>query len=94
MQFIFVLAIVFFQVFRIHFGKVVEIVRTLWVYTFMDAEKFTVFLGSKSISAVRADKPEWCGNESAGAESLPTDLALALAIAPIVVIDEMVRGTA
>ena len=94
MELIFVFAVGFFQVFGIDFGKAVEIVRTLWVYTFMDAEKFTVFLGSKSISAVRADKPEWCGNESAGAESLPTDLALALAIAPIVVIDEMVRGTA
>ena len=60
----------------------------------MYAEKFPVFLGNKSIATVRANKPEWCCNELAGAESLPTDLTLVLAIAPVIVIDEMVRGTA
>ena len=60
----------------------------------MYAEKFPDFLGNKSISTVRTDKPEWRCNGFSGAESLATDLALVLAIAPIVVIDEMVRGTA
>ena len=94
MEFIFIFAIVFFQVFCIHFRKVVEIVRALWVHAFMYAEKFPVFLGNKSITTVRADKPEWCCDKFAGAEGLPTDLALVLTIATIVVVDEMVRSTA
>ena len=60
----------------------------------MYAEKFPVFLGNKSITTVRADKPEWCCDKFAGAEGLPTDLALVLTIATIVVVDEMVRSTA
>lgn len=94
MQLIFVFVIVLFEVFCIHFGKVVEIVRTLWVYTFMYAEKFSVFLGNKSISTVRTDKLKWSGNMFAGAEGLPADLALVLTIAAIVVVDEMVRSAA
>ena len=93
MQLIFVFAIVFFHVFRIYFGKVVQIVRTLWVYTFMYAEKFSVFLCSKGISAVGTDKSDWCCNMYARGESLTADLALVLAIAAVVIVDEMVRST-
>lgn len=92
MQLIFVFAIVFFQVPCIHFGKIVEIVRTLWVYTFMYAEKFPVFLGNKSISTVRTGGPERSCNEFARAEGLSADLALVLTITAIVIVDEMARG--
>lgn len=71
-----------------------EIVGTLWIYTFVYAEKFPVFLGGKSISTVGTGKAEWSCNEFAGAKSLPADLALVLSIAPIVVIDERMRGAA
>ena len=94
MEFIFVFAKVCFPVFGILFGKVVEIVRTLWVDAFMYAEKFSVFLGGKGIPAVRAEKPEWCCNKFTRTEGLPADFALILPIAPIVVIEEMVRGAA
>ena len=94
MQLIFVFSIVIFQIFCIHFGKVVKIVRTLWVYALVYAEKLTVFLGNKSITAVRAGKPERCCNQIAGRKGLPTDFALVLTVASIVVIYKMVRGTA
>ncbi len=60
----------------------------------MNAEKFTVFLGSKGVAAVRAGEPERSGNHFAGAEGLPADFALVLAVTAIVVIDVMVRCTA
>ena len=47
MELIFVLAIVFHKVFLLYFFKIVEIIRTFGIYTFMNAEKFTVFLSNK-----------------------------------------------
>lgn len=42
-QFIFGFAMHLLKVFGIHFGKVVQIVRTLGIYTFVFAEKFPFF---------------------------------------------------
>ena len=90
MQLIFVFAIVFMQVFIIHFGKIVEIIRAFGIHAFMNAEKLAVFLGSKGTAAVGAEQPERRGNKFTGAEGLAADFALVLAISPIIIIDEMV----
>ncbi len=54
MEFIFIFPIVFFEVLLIHFFEVVEIVGTLWVYTFMDNEVFPGFLWNQCIETVGA----------------------------------------
>ena len=73
--------------------KVVEIVRAFRVYTFMDTEEFTVFLGNQSIATVRTCKSERCGNNFTGRECLTTDFALILTVAAIVVVDVMMWST-
>ena len=92
MELIFIFAIVFFQVFCIHFGKVVEIVRALWVHAFMYAEKFPVFLGNKSISTVWAS--EFDGGKTAffWGESGVADLAENLPFGAIVFVQERLWG--
>ena len=87
MEFIFVFAIILIKVFLLHFFKVVEIIRALWIDTFMYAEELTVFLGNEGISAVRAGKAKGCCYEFTGTEGLPADFALVLTVAAIVVID-------
>ena len=94
MQLVFVFAIVLIQVFCVHFGKIVEIIRAFGIHTFMYAEKLTVFLGGKGIAAVRAGKAERCCDSFAGGKGLAADFALVLAFTAIVIVDEMMWGTA
>ena len=47
MEFVFIFAIVFFQMLFINLLKVMKIVRTLGVNAFMDNKVFTVFLVNK-----------------------------------------------
>ena len=44
MEFIFVLAIVFFKILFINLVKVMEVVRTFWIHAFVYNKVFTVFL--------------------------------------------------
>lgn len=88
-----VLAVVFLEVSRIDFPEVVKIIGTFRVYAFMHDEVLPVFLGNKGIAAVGACKAQRRGDKFAGAESLSADFALVLAVSPIIVVDEMVRGT-
>lgn len=53
MELIFVFAIVFVQVFFSNLFKVVQVIRTFRIYTFMDNEVFSVFLMNKGVVAVR-----------------------------------------
>ena len=94
MQFIFVFAIVLMEVFIIYFGKIVEIIRAFGIDAFMYAEKLTFFLGDKSIAAVWTEHPERSCDKFTGAEGLAADFALVLSITAIVIVDEMMRGTA
>ena len=55
-EFVFVFAIVFVQMFFIHFLQVVEIVRALRVDTLMDGEVFAVFLGHQAVVAMRTSQ--------------------------------------
>ena len=59
----------------------------------MHDEVLSVFLRNKGIAAVGACKAQRCGDKFTGAESLSADFALVLAVSPIIVVDEMVRGT-
>ena len=54
MELVFVLAIRLFQVLLIHFLKIVEIVRTSGIDTFMDDEVLTVLFVGKGVAAVGA----------------------------------------
>ena len=85
MEFIFVFAIVLIKVFLLHFFKIVEIIRTLWIDSFMYAEELTVFLGIEGISAVRAGKAKRCCNDFTGTEGLTADFAQILTVTAIIV---------
>lgn len=47
MELVFILAISLLEMFRIHFFKVMEIVRAFRVYTLMQDKKFPVLLGAR-----------------------------------------------
>lgn len=53
-ELVFIFAIVLIQVFFINVTKIVKIVRTFGIYTFMDNEIFPVFFRNKGISTVWA----------------------------------------
>ena len=94
MELIFVFAIILLQILLLHFFKMVEIVRAFGIDTFVYAEEPAVFLGNQGITTMWTDKPEGSGDHFAGCESLTADLALVLTVSTIVIIDEMMRGTA
>ncbi len=54
MELIFILAIVLFEVIRLHLFEVVEVVRTFRIDTFVEDEVLPLFLWDESIAAVRA----------------------------------------
>ena len=56
MELVFILSIRLLEMFRIHFFKVVEIVRAFWVYALMQDKELPVFLRDKSIPAVGTAK--------------------------------------
>lgn len=58
----------------------------------MYAEELTIFFGNEGISAVRTGKAKRCCNDFAGAEGLSTDFALILTVAPIIVVNVMMRS--
>ena len=51
MEFIFVFAVILFEVFLIHFFEVMEIVRAFGIDTLVDDKVFAVFFWNKSIPA-------------------------------------------
>ena len=53
MELVFIFAISLLEMFRIHFFKVVEIVRTFRIYTLMQDKTFPVLFGNESVPAVR-----------------------------------------
>ena len=92
MELVFVFAVIFLEVSRIDFPEVVKIIGTFRVYTFMHDEVLSNLLRDKGIAAMGACKAGRRGDRFTGAEGLSADLALVLAVSPIVVVDEMVRG--
>jgi len=69
----FVFAIVFIQVLLINFFKIVEVVRAVWIHTFVDGEVFTVLLWNQGVSAIRVQKTDrgsdlFTGNKTPASE--------------------------
>ena len=93
MELIFVFSIVFHKVFLLHFFKIVEIIRTFGIYTFMNAEKFTVFLSNKGVTTVRAGETNGYSDDVSRAESLSTNLALILPVTAIIIVNKVVRSS-
>ena len=56
----FVLAIVFIEIFLINLPEIVQVVRAFGINAFVYYEMLTIFLGNKSMSAVRASELEGC----------------------------------
>ena len=54
MELVFILSISLIEMFRLHFFKIVEIVRAFRVHTLMQDKKLPVLFGDESIPAVRA----------------------------------------
>ena len=89
MKFIFIFAVVLIQILLRYIFKIVKIVRTVTIYTFVNTEEFTFFFGNQRITTMRTGKAKRCCNNFSGREGLSTDFALVLTIATIVVIDVM-----
>ena len=55
-KFVFVFAIVQFEILFIHFFEVVKIIRTLRIHTFMKDKMFSAFLRNESVTTVRTSE--------------------------------------
>jgi hypothetical protein len=53
-EFIFIFAVIFIKMLFLNFFEIMEIIRALWIYTFMDDEVFTVFFMREVVTAMRA----------------------------------------
>lgn len=88
MEFIFVFAVILFEVFLIHLFEVVEIVRAFGIDALVDDKVFAVFLGYEGMAAVWA--AQFYGGEAAfiRGESGGADLAEELAFGTVVLVKE------
>ena len=84
MEFIFVFAVILFEVFLIHFFEVMELVRAFGIDTLVDDKVFAVFFWNKSIPAVGT--AQFHGGEAAFIRREPggADFAEELAFGTIV----------
>jgi hypothetical protein len=53
-EFIFIFAVILIKMLFINLLEIMNIIRALWVYTFMDDEVFAVFLMDEAVTAMRA----------------------------------------
>ena len=88
MEFIFVFAVILFEVFLIHFFEVMEIVRAFGIDTLVDDKVFAVFFWNKSIPAVGT--AQFHGGEAAFIRREPggADFAEELAFGTIVFVQK------
>ena len=91
MQLILVFAVILMQMVLVNPGEVVKVEGTPGVDAFMDAEKLPVLLRDEGVAAVRAYKAERRCDNLAGDKGLPTDFALELPIAAIIIVEIVVR---
>ena len=90
----FIFPVRFFEVFLIYIFQVMEIVGAFGVHTFVKDELFAVLLSRKGMPAVRAEQTKRSSHKIPGGEGLPADLALVLSVAAVIIVDEVMRGTA
>lgn len=88
MEFIFVLAVILFEVFLIHLFQVVKVVGAFGIDALVDDKVFPVFFGNESISTVRT--AQFYRGEAAfiRGESCITDLTQELSLGPIVFVQK------
>ena len=90
MEFVFIFAVILFEIILINLLQVMKIVRAFGVDTLMEDEVFALFFGGERVSAVRADKADRGRDLFAGNESLSADFAQVLAVAAVIIVDVMV----
>lgn len=92
MEFIFVLAMILFEVLLIHLFEIVEVVGAFGIDTLVDDKVFPFFFGNEGISAVRASQLH--GREAAfgGGKSGGTDFAEKLSFGTVILVEERFRG--
>ena len=92
MEFIFVLAVILYEVFLIHLFEVVEVVGAFGIDALVDDKVFPVFFGNKGISTVRAAQLH--GREAAFSwrDSGSTDFTEELAFGAVILVKERFRG--
>ena len=79
MELVFILSVVLLQILFVNLLQIVEIVRAVRIYTFMEDEVFPFLLSHKRIAAVRAAKGKLLGETVfSGREVRTTDLAAKL----------------
>ena len=88
MELVFTFAVVEFEVLLIDFFEIVKIIRTPWIYAFMNDEMLPVFLRDESVAAVRT--PEFQGREATfiRRETGVTNFAEKLTFGTIILIKE------
>lgn len=91
MQLILVFTVILMQMVLINPGEVVKVEGAPGVDAFMDAEKLPVLIRDEGVAAVRAYKAERRCDNLAGDKGLPTDFALELPIAAIIIVEIVVR---
>ena len=92
MEFIFVLAVILFEVFLIHLSEIVEIIRTFGIDALVDDKVLPVFFGNEGISAVGTAQLH--GREAAFSRRKPgsADLAEELASGAVILVKEWLWG--
>lgn len=90
----FVFPVRFSEVLLINICQVMEIVGAFGVHTFVNDEVPAVLFGCKGFSTVRAQQTKRSSDEIAGGKSLPADLAQVLTITAVIIVDEVMWGTA
>ncbi len=94
MKLISILTELLLKVLFINLGKVMQIEGALGVDTLVQAKKLTVFFRDEGMSAAGADKTDRSGDKVPGNEGLSADFTLVLAVAAVVIIEIVMRGTA
>ena len=92
MEFIFIFAIILFQIVFIHLPQVVEVVGAFGIDAFMDNKVFAVFFGKQSVSTVRT--AQFHGREAVlvRGESCSTDFTEKLVFGAVVFVEKRLRG--
>lgn len=95
MELVFILSVVLLQILFVNLLQIVEIVRAVRIYTFMEDEVFPFLLSHKRIAAVRAAKGKLLGETVfSGREVRTTDLTAKLPCFAVVAVEIRFRSTA
>lgn len=88
MELVFILSVVLLQILFVNLVQIVEIVRAVRIYTFMEDEVFPFLLSHKRIAAVRAAKGKLLGETVfSGREVRTTDLTAKLPCFAVVAVE-------